>query len=558
MKIKKIKLINFKKFDSLHEFEFQDNNLITGANGSGKSSVKDAILFCFYNRTSDGSLSESTRYISSDKLKCLVEIVFEINGQEHTIRRERTDRQTRITYRDNSQAEEDSQITQETLESMIPPYKDFSAVFNIGWFMMLNDREKRDYMLNLTPNISKGELFEKLGGTKEDIEKFSLSFEDITRTHNILLKTKRENEEISEALRIFNRDSVPVEIPKLTVVDKSEELERLKKENEKIIHYTYKVKEYENIKKHNEEVEANNKELQKKIAEIKIEDLKLPSQDKINTLIAKKNELSKQIKLPVGTCPTCFQIIPTQHRTNIKEINTKNVELLEETEKFLQTEQRQYEELLKKWKDNEEKKKIKLMYESQFSDPLPEIEKPEKVNELNQETLNSLEENQKKLIEEKRDVVTLTNQEEIRLKKIEENKERIAILTKENERLLLLINIFSPRGIPAEEMNIKLDPIKKAFQTLLPNSDIITIESLKNEMGYKEVFKIIVEGKEYSKLSLGEKTRVDIAISQIINSMLKEKIDVFFLDNSEVLDSSISLPKQSFICKVTNQQLKIN
>ena len=558
MKIKKIKLINFKKFDSLYEFDFQDNNLITGANGSGKSSIKDAILFCFYNRTSEGSLSESTRYISSDKLKSLVEIVFEVNGQEHTIRRERTDRQTRITYRDNSQVEEDSQITQETLESMIPLYKDFSAVFNIGWFMMLNDREKRDYMLNLTPDISKGELFEKLGGTKDDIEKFSLSFEDIIRTHNILLKVKRENEEVIEALRIFNRDSIPVEIPKLTIVDKSEELEKLKKENEKIIHYTYKLKEYENIKKYNEKVEVNNKDLQKKIAEIKIEDLNLPSQDKINTLITKKNELSKQIKLPIGTCPTCFQIIPAQHRVNIKEINAKNIELLEETEKLLQTEQRQYEDLLKKWQENEEKKKIKLMYESQFSDSLPKIKKPEKVNEVNQEISNSLEENQKKLIEEKRDIVTLTNQEEIRLKKIEKNKERILVLTKENERLIILINIFSPQGIPAEEMNIKLDPIKKTFQTLLPNSDIITIESLKNEMGYKEVFKIIVEGKEYSKLSLGEKTRVDIAISQIINSMLKEKIDVFFLDNSEVLDSSISLPKQSFICKVNNQQLKIN
>jgi DNA repair exonuclease SbcCD ATPase subunit len=140
MLIKRLKLINFKKFEAEHTFDFKDVNLITGKNGSGKSAIKDAILFCFYNRASEGSLSESTRYITNGKMKCLVEVVFEKDGVEHTVRRERTAKQTRITYRDGSQSEEDSQITQETLDSIIPKYQDFSAIFNIGWFMSNPDR----------------------------------------------------------------------------------------------------------------------------------------------------------------------------------------------------------------------------------------------------------------------------------------------------------------------------------------------------------------------------------------------------------------------------------
>jgi hypothetical protein len=118
--------------------------------------------------------------------------------------------------------------------------------------------------------------------------------------------------------------------------------------------------------------------------------------------------------------------------------------------------------------------------------------------------------------------------------------------------------MFSPRGIPAEEMKIKLDPLQVQFKSFIPTAEITTIEMLKNEMGYKEVFKISVDGNDYAKLSLGEKTRVDISLSQIINSMLKEKIDMFFLDNSEILDTWVAIPSQAFICKVTNQLLRIN
>jgi len=558
MKLKNIRLINFKKFDEEVSFDFKDTNLILGKNGEGKTAIKDALIFCLYNRTPDGSLSDSPRHITNGKIKCLVELIFENNNKTHTIRRERTYKQTRITYQDGSQSQDDSKITQETLESLIPSFKNFSAVFNIGWFMSLTDREKRDYILELTPKIDRISIFEKLGGKEEYIEKFGLFFDNLDRTHKNLLTIRLENEKEIEAMQIFMRDSLPIDIPINSNTESSIELGNLKKLQEDSIKIDYQWKEYERIKEHNISVETNNKELEKKISEIEILNLSIPNQDKINSLISKKNEYTKQISLPKETCPTCFQDVSIDHRNKIKKINDENKANLEKIEKILLAEQRSYKESLEEYNTNEENKKKKLMYETQFGDPIVNTKPELSIIEVDTVKITNIESEQEKYILQENTIKVLTEQEKHRLKKIEKYRDNIVVLKHENETLTKLISIFSPKGIPAEEMNQKLEPLKEQFQKLLPKSDIITLEPLKNEMGYKEVFRVLVDGKDYDKLSLGEKTRVDISLSQIINSMLPEKIDMFFLDNSEILDSSISLPVQSFICKVNNKQLKIN
>ena len=104
----------------------------------------------------------------------------------------------------------------------------------------------------------------------------------------------------------------------------------------------------------------------------------------------------------------------------------------------------------------------------------------------------------------------------------------------------------------------KIEPIKKTFQEKIKGFDIEVIELMKNGFSFKNVFKLTLNGKEYKKLSLGEKTKLDIAISQTINELLEEKIDMFFLDNSESLDEIPKINGQSFICKVNNEDLNIN
>lgn len=559
MKLTRLRFINFKKFTDEVLFEFKDSNLISGKNGEGKTSIKDALTFCLYNRTADGSNADSSKYISTGKPKCLVEAIFESKGQTHTVVRERTDKQTRITYQDGSQSEDDSKITQELLESIVPSFKDFYSVFSIGWFMSRTDREKRDYILKLTPKIDRAKLFEKLGGMEEDIEDFGLLFDDLEKTHKNLLTNRLSNERDIDDMNVFIKESSPLDFPVNDATDVSEELSKIKEQEKEQIHLKYKQEEYDKIKQHNISVVQKNKDLSEKIAKIQILVLSMPSQENINSLTFKKDEFNKQISLPDKNCPKCFQVIPNSHRDSIAKINSENKARLEELEDLLLEEQRTYTKALIKWEENEENKQKKLMYETQFDDPMPLPEEPGVIEGIRDEgVLENLEVEQRKFIEQENTIKVLTEQEDHRVKKLNSYKDKIGLLILSNDRLNRLISIFSPKGIPAEEMNQKLEPLKKKFKEFIPNSDIVTLELLKNEMSYKEVFKILVDEKDYSKLSLGEQTRVDISISKTINSMLVEKIDMFFLDNSEVLDSSISIPSQSFICKVSNQPLKIN
>jgi hypothetical protein len=127
---------------------------------------------------------------------------------------------------------------------------------------------------------------------------------------------------------------------------------------------------------------------------------------------------------------------------------------------------------------------------------------------------------------------------------------RINILNKLKE-------IFSPSGIPAEEMRIKMKPIMEMFNKFIPNAKIETLKLLKSGLDSKEIFEISVDGKDYSRMSLGEKTRIDIALSQIIDDLSKNIVSMFFLDNAEILDETPKIKPQFFIAKVTNNNLII-
>jgi len=558
MELKKLRFINFKKFREEQEIDLQDSNLITGKNGEGKTTIKEAIIFCLYNSTPEGSLSLSDKYISNGKAKTFVELTFEYKGVEHVVRRERTQTQTKITYLDNSQSDEDAKITQQELNTLIPSFKDFSAVFNIGWFMSLNEQTKRKYILNLTPSTNYIELFKNLKGDVEDIKKYNLSFDNLDKTHKELLKQKLQNTERIKELKILIKNNIIGDSPEITKQDISDKMKKAKMIQKKNYEIGVKLKEYDRLLKKNAKIKEDNEKIKDKISRMKILDIEKPDKDAIYELNNLKKEYSKKIDLPENICPTCLQSITKQHRDKIDKINLKNKKKLEEIEKNIEKEKEKYQIELEKWEKNEKNKEELNELKTYIKEPIKLFKKPaEKQAKIGVE-INRLEKYQIEYIKEKNALNIFEEEKEKKEAEKKRNKEELNKIVISNRKLISLINLFSPKGIPAEEMKIKLQPLKEQFQKLIPNSDIVTLQLLKNKLEYKEVFHITIDGKDYSKLSTGEKARVDISLSQIINSLLQEKINIFFLDNAEVLDSSISIPKQSFICKVNNQSLKIN
>ena len=61
-------------------------NLIVGTNGSGKSTVLDALDFCLFNKPFR-KINKSQLVNATNEKDCCVEVEFDINGREYLVRR---------------------------------------------------------------------------------------------------------------------------------------------------------------------------------------------------------------------------------------------------------------------------------------------------------------------------------------------------------------------------------------------------------------------------------------------------------------------------------------
>ena len=85
----KIKWKNFLSTgDHFSEIDFTKNgtNLIVGTNGTGKSTVLDALTFSLFNKPFR-KINKSQLINATNEKDCLVEVEFNINGKEYLVRR---------------------------------------------------------------------------------------------------------------------------------------------------------------------------------------------------------------------------------------------------------------------------------------------------------------------------------------------------------------------------------------------------------------------------------------------------------------------------------------
>lgn len=553
MIIKKIRLQNFKKFEQ-KEFELKNENKIYGKNGEGKSTIKDAIFFCFYGRTSEGSAPDATKYIRNGKAKCQVEIEFEKDGENYIIRRERTEKQTRITFIDGSQSEDDSVITQRELEAIVPDYELMQNVFNIGRFMSLSDKEKREFLLRLTPEIDKKDLYFQLGGTQELIDKYGFECFDVDGEHKKLLKLNRDNNDELLKSKAIIEDSKEIEIPEITLKDKSVELAVEKENYKKWLRIEQDWYSYEQKLISYAIDKENNELLQLRIDE-PLEEFLEPSKDKLNQLIAQKNECKTTIHIPEGKCPTCLQDIGGEHKDKVARVNLLRSTKILELTKAINEEAEDYSKKLEKYQEYVHATTKKQNLKNSIKE-LVEPEKPEEERFSYQEN-KELELQQREHENELARVELLQNQEIERQSKICNLKEKVKHLVDQINEVNKLLPIFSKTGIPALEMKKKLEPILEEIRKVIPSAEVELLETLKNGLSSKEVFTLRSNGIEYDKCSTGEKMKISCAISQVINNLSGNKIGVYFIDNSESVDTLPSITGQVFSAYVTNNNLEI-
>ena len=339
---KKIRWKNFLSTgDHFTEVDFQQNstNLIVGTNGTGKSTVLDALTFSLFNKPFR-KITKSQLINSTNEKGCLVEVEFCINNKEYIVKRGIKPNLFLIVVNgDPMHKEADDRVMQKMLEENILKvnYKSFTQIVILGSstfvpFMQLTGANRRDVIEDLL-----------------DIRIFSAM--------NALMKTKIKDQKDEIKTLEWTKDNIKdkVEMQKNFI----EELETQGKQRIEEKEGKINLLEGE-IQETSDETECLVKDV-----EMFTEDLEKVTGAK--SKLKKLNTLKGQITQKVSTitkehkfftdntvCPTCTQDIEEEFRVNrIADVQNKAKDLkkgfkeLEETIKLEQDRERQFNKLSK-------------------------------------------------------------------------------------------------------------------------------------------------------------------------------------------------------------------
>ena len=321
------------------EIDFQQNNtnLIIGTNGAGKSTMLDALTFVLFNKPFR-KINKPQLVNTSNERDCLVEIEFEINTRQYTVRRGIKPNVFDIVVNGTElHREADDRAMQRVLEDNILKvnYKSFTQIVILGSstfvpFMQLTCANRREVIEDLLDirifSLMNNLLKDKLRTQKEQVKSMDLKKETLKD------KMKMQQNFIDE---LENRGKQNIEGNNNKITKLMSEVDEYLQENTKL------QEDLENTTKQQEEVAGARQKL-----------------SKLNTLrgklSAKVSAVTKEHKffMENTVCPTCTQDIEESFRLNkIDDVQNTAKELkegfdeLESTIKFEQKRERQFNSL---------------------------------------------------------------------------------------------------------------------------------------------------------------------------------------------------------------------
>ena len=508
------------------------NTLIVGNNGSGKSTMLDALCFALFGKAFR-NINKPNLVNSINGKDCRVEVEFDTNGKSYKIIRGIKPNIFEI-YQDGTLLNQDAAVRdyQEHLEKFILKlnYKSFTQIVILGSasftpFMQLSAADRRAIIEDLL-----------------DIQIFS--------SMNTVVKDKLSN----------NKDLISNTKHNIDVNQKIYEVKK-QHDDELKEDRTIRIKEYD------AEISNNSQILQTLHAEItdlseKVSGLidSTVSQTAIESKIKKYTKLESQIESNVskflsnidffksnGSCPTCRQEIAMEFKeSEIGSLNTKVAEC---------------QTGLSDLRDKMEAEQIRLNI---IKEVQKEIQKLQVEMATKNTTIKEVQKYIKRLQNEVKELQnTQDTQDSNELKELEDS---LATLTEELKRLLDEKNYYEVAATLLKDSGIKTKIIKQYLPIInkLVNKYLASLDFFVN-FTLDESFKEVIKSRHrdefsYHNFSEGEKQRIDMALMLTWRAIakLKNSANTNLLILDEVFDSSLDTSGTEELMKILHMLEDVN
>jgi len=497
------------------DFEKHNTNLIIGTNGSGKSTVLDALTFGLFNKPFR-KINKPQLVNATNEKDCVVEIEFTVNNKEYLVRRGIKPNVFDIEVNGVPlHKEADDRSNQRILEENILKvnYKSFTQIVILGSstfvpFMQLTTSNRREVIEDLLDirifSAMNGLIKDQIRVRRDQVKSLELKKDTLKD------KMKMQQNFIEE---LENRGNANINANKEKIAKLDEELVIFMKDNtgleEDIHRYT----------KEQEEVTGAADKL------VKLNNLKGKLSQKVGTITKEHKFFTENT-----VCPTCTQDIEEEFRVNrIEDAQNKAKELKDG-----------YEELEKTIKSEQQRELQFIALSKEITKLTHGISQNNTRISLNQRQIRDLE----------HEIQTITSNLQNRNtehEKLDEFKKNLHVTTEElvNKKQEIVYydfaySLLKDDGVKTKIIKKYLPFINQQVNRYLQMMDFYINFHLNEEFN-ETVKSPIHEDFSYSSFSEGEKMRIDLALLFTWREVarLKNSVNTNLLIMDEVFDSSL-------------------